>query len=808
MSLEQDRLEALRLLKKLQQELLDLEEKENALSSDTLTTEKEKLEIRKQLIKRGKELKKANKEISEMTSKHLQYQVDMEERINSISGQSSIIKDIEKQRIKSMNDMSNITDTDLEKYTKLSDLNFEISELNASQPAKLQQLQFEYESISSQLRGMESISHSQLDILEEQNKTATAYASLSEKQRSILSNQKAILEGINKTAQGVLETLKTLTSGPLGLLGSGLLGAGFLMKKLGHTAHETGTFFTEMSMSATGLSLVFGDAVNVAKSLSKELGGIENATFKTQLQANLLANNLNISGDEVTSLIGSFSRLNGNSTEVATSTLQAVKNLSKANNVIPAQVMADLAGSTEEFALYGKEGGSNLANAAVFAAKLGVSMSQISGVANNLLDFESSITKELELGAMLGRNINLNKARQLAYDGDIGAATKETLNQLGGINAFNQMDVFQKQQSAQLLGVSVAEMQKMVANMDKLNDDGTIQLTQTEMVGKKFDYISEVMKGIATGPGGDFLKMLGGGAIAMGQMGFDVKGILGNMLKWPISKVQGMFGKVSGGASSATESITEKVTSGGKQGVPGKSIMDGMSKINMNAVLKGAAAMVIVAGAVFVFGKAVQEFMKVSWESVGMAVVSMIALVGAVALLGAIMSSGVGAVAILAGAAAMIVVAGAMYILGMAIQEIATGFSALGMIGSTISDLVSMVGGIGLLSTAFMGLAGSLMFLGTAGLVALPALLGISMASKGLAVVADVLGIGGSSETTGGIEDGSLSEYQTQMLQKMDKLIQATMSTRDVYLDREKVTNVVMRTGERKTENVFGLGVA
>ena len=41
----------------------------------------------------------------------------------------------------------------------------------------------------------------------------------------------------------------------------------------------------------------------------------------------------------------------------------------------------------------------------------------------------------------------------------------------------------------------------------------------------------------------------------------------------------------------------------------------------MNAVLKGAAALVIVAAAVFVFGKAVQEFMKVSWSAVGMAVV-------------------------------------------------------------------------------------------------------------------------------------------------------------------------------------------
>jgi ABC-type proline/glycine betaine transport system permease subunit len=49
-------------------------------------------------------------------------------------------------------------------------------------------------------------------------------------------------------------------------------------------------------------------------------------------------------------------------------------------------------------------------------------------------------------------------------------------------------------------------------------------------------------------------------------------------------------------------------TTGGGGG--GGGIMDSISKINMGAVLKGAAAMVIVAAAVWVFGKAVQEFQK------------------------------------------------------------------------------------------------------------------------------------------------------------------------------------------------------
>jgi len=70
-------------------------------------------------------------------------------------------------------------------------------------------------------------------------------------------------------------------------------------------------------------------------------------------------------------------------------------------------------------------------------------MSSLGKVTDGLLDFESSITKELELSAMLGRNINLNKARALAFDGKIGASVKETIKQLGGQAAFEKMNVIQ-----------------------------------------------------------------------------------------------------------------------------------------------------------------------------------------------------------------------------------------------------------------------------------------------------------------------------------------------------------------------------
>ena len=44
-------------------------------------------------------------------------------------------------------------------------------------------------------------------------------------------------------------------------------------------------------------------------------------------------------------------------------------------------------------------------------SKMGVEMSSLTGMADNLLDIENSLNKELELGAMLGKNINFDKPK-------------------------------------------------------------------------------------------------------------------------------------------------------------------------------------------------------------------------------------------------------------------------------------------------------------------------------------------------------------------------------------------------------------
>ena len=90
-------------------------------------------------------------------------------------------------------------------------------------------------------------------------------------------------------------------------------------------------------------------------------------------------------------------------------------------------------------------------------------------MADGLLNFENSINRQLEASVLLGREINLDKARELALNGDLVGATKEMLHNIGGEAEFNQMNVLQRRALAEAMGVSVQELSKMVKNQDKLN---------------------------------------------------------------------------------------------------------------------------------------------------------------------------------------------------------------------------------------------------------------------------------------------------------------------------------------------------
>jgi len=330
------------------------------------------------------------------------------------------------------------------------------------------------------------------------------------------------------------------------------------------------------------------------------MGGLNDVSFKSQLNTNLLATNMGISGQEAAKLTGNFARLNGGSIQSAQNMAAATKELAKQNGLVPSQVMADVAASAEEFAVYGKDGGKNIGEAAVAAAKLGVNMSSLTKVTDNLLDFENSINNELELGAMLGKNIQLDRARALAYEGNIGGAVKETLQKLGGIEEFNKMDVFQKRKAAELLGLSVEEFQKMAKNADKMNEKGEIQKSTFESLG-------ESLTAITTGPLGGFVSGLSGAIGTTKEMAGNFKDA-GGALKSMGTFLKNKFGGGAPTTPGTPPTTTPKTPPQTKTGPTDQA--NKMSKVNTTALIKGAVALLILAAALFVAAKSISRICR------------------------------------------------------------------------------------------------------------------------------------------------------------------------------------------------------
>ena len=854
----------LREIKKLQADLNQLEGKSLSLTQEQIKLQEK---LQGQIVRRAREVKKINEEQIRAKQVVIDGISEQERGIKSLAGIYSPMGKIEAQRVTSLRESGTQHKKNIESLGRMQSLNEQIANLTATDVIQRESLQSQFNQELNSLDKRGKGIQDQIALMTQSNQLANQYAGLTDRQKQFLEKQRAVLEGIQDTIGGVLDTARLLTSTVGGILGSALIGVGYALDKIGKTTREFGGYLGAASVHATGLSLVFPQALEATKGLANEMGGVQDLTLGAQLNTNLMATNMGISGGEAAKLTGAFARLNGGSIETAQNLAASTKEFAKQQGVIPSQVMQDVANSTQAFAEYGKQGGKNIAQAAVAAAQLGVSMNTMTNVTDSLLDFESSITKELELGAMLGRNINLNRARQLAYDGKIGASVKETVKQLGGIEAFNKMDIYQKRQAAAAVGMTVEEFQRMGANLDKLNDDGTIQLST-------FDRMKETLTAIVTGPLGGFVQKMGGAAIAMGQMGVDVKAmagkipVLGKFINKLPSKGAGGIAQSAGGAGVGAAASVKDV------GVSDKlNKTTGGKGMNVGNMMKGAAAILILSAALFVAAKAFQEFGSVTWTAVGMGLVGLAGMAAIAMVLGKVsgqMIQGSIAIALLGlalvpfaysmrmmadiGIGQFLTIAGGLILLsaaaaglGFALPFIAAGAAAIALLGAgliafglgamvagkglevfagaasmisemvpQITQMVGLIGPMALMIPVIAGLAGvfgllglALAFLGVAGLPGLMVLAGIAAVSTALVKLASFFGLGGDvPEETGAVEGGSLSEYENKMLEKMDMLIQISAANRDVYLDKDKVTNIVSQGSERVTKNVFGLGVA
>lgn len=109
-----------------------------------------------------------------------------------------------------------------------------------------------------------------------------------------------------------------------------------------------------------------------------------------------------------------------------------------------------------------------IAEAVTQAKLLGAELDDVVGISKQLLEFESSIERELQAELLLGRDINLERARAAALQGDFATVAQEVAKQAGNFSDFSKLNVIQQEALAEATGLSV----------DKLSDALLIQEAQ------------------------------------------------------------------------------------------------------------------------------------------------------------------------------------------------------------------------------------------------------------------------------------------------------------------------------------------
>jgi hypothetical protein len=397
--------------------------------------------------------------------------------------------------------------------------------------------------------------------------------------------------------------------------------------------------------------------------------------------------------------------------------------------------------------------------------------------------------------------------------------------------------------------------------------------------------MKETLTAIATGPLGKMVTGFGSSLIAVGQMGTGLSSLgvnmggivkssaefVKNIVKAGASKVMGMFGKggpaesasqfAGGSFSKGKELLAQRNAAGATPaaaatpaaGGGGADQANKFGKIKSGDLIKGAAALLILAAALYVSAKAFQEFATVQWESVAKGLVGLVGLAtiayilgkaqgemikGAIAVailgvalipfafamsliagldigsvlaaaaglvifgaavfaLGALMFTGVGALVFGAGLLALAGLGVALLVLGAGLVMVGAGFSAISGSLPGILEQVSAVSQIDFMP--ILGLAGALTML--AGALALVAI-------SGLLALPVLMALGGLSALFGGGGEGGgegKTDSTAQLIEEI-KGLRADLNAGkiSVHMDGQKVTSRVSAIVDKGSSNSYG----
>ncbi len=475
-----------------------------------------------------------------------------------------------------------------------------------------------------------------------------------------------------------------------------------MRKELGLSVIQTTEMSLKMTETVWKTKAIGGNAKEAAEALTalaNYSGDLSMATGNAAANVVKMTKLTGISADTAAKLNVVFKHTGGDSQKIADSLTNTAINIARMNNIAPQKFMNELANNTERFAGMSKKGVENIMAATVQATKLNVEYTKLLEVGNKFLDVQGLIEDTMTTNALLGTNINLTKAAAKYNANDMRGFIDSLTSELKNID-LSKLSMIEKQQISQLFGLTTEELQNVIKNADKIkgiNGEITMDMIKnaSKLEGTK-EKFWDALVGWATPQ--NVTMVLAGGKMLFGALSIS------------FGAITGLIGKTGTKLRDVASKLSFKSTGGTSAGL--SKMFDGLGKINTTSLLKGAGAIAIMAGSLFIFGKALQEFKGIGIKEMAVAAGGMLTLAGGLYAIGTIITSPQGALALIGGAAAMAILSGALWIFGKALQEVAKsipifadGFSKL---TPAIKELSVMVWALPLIGAGFASIGAGL----------------------------------------------------------------------------------------------------
>ena len=266
-----------------------------------------------------------------------------------------------------------------------------------------------------------------------------------------------------------------------------------LRQELGVTATDSTILSAQMASASLGMGALLGDGQksrDAIKALAQTMGRIPSLSASTAREFGNITALSGASAENMATLLNLQTLVAGGSSEQAVEQLKSLEALAEQEGILKSQVFDDVAQSAKDQALFFGKSAIEIGKAAVQMRKLGIEAGALNKIAESLLDLESSISSEFELQALFGKTLNLNAARQAAFERDSAKLATEIKRQLGGQFDLSKANFAQVQALTNAFGLSQEELQKVIQGQDIFNDKA-----------KEGGQVYEFIKGNATALG-------------------------------------------------------------------------------------------------------------------------------------------------------------------------------------------------------------------------------------------------------------------------------------------------------------------